>query len=281
VSNINVSNITNTTATISFTDTGGVTSWQKTVAPFGSSFSIYQTITSNSFVANGLQPNTYYKAKVRPACSSGVTSATRETIFATTANYCNGITITDTGGTSGDYTDNQSFVRVLMPNIANNKVTLTFSEFDLELDYDYLYIYDGNSIAATSLNPSGFTGTTIPGPFTSTAADGSLTLRFASDPGVVGPGWVAATSCSTNLSTTAFDGIDFTYYPNPTSGTVAINSKNEMTDVAVYNVQGRLLFQQQLNDLNTTVDISAFATGTYFFKVKFGEREANFKILKM
>jgi hypothetical protein len=83
------------------------------------------------------------------------------------------------------------------------------------------------------------------------------------------------------LSATAFDGIDFTYYPNPTNGIVSINSKNEMTDVMVYNIEGRLLFQRQLNDLDTNIDISAFATGTYFFKVKFGEKEANFKILKM
>lgn len=281
VTSINVSNITNTTATVSFTDGGGATSWQKTVSPFASSFSLYQTVSANSFGATALQPNTYYKTKVRPACATGVTAATREAIFATTADYCNGITITDTGGNSGDYTDMQSFVRVMMPNIANNKITLTFSEFDLEVDYDYLYIYDGNSVAAPAFNAGGYTGTTIPGPFTSTAADGSLTMRFFSDPGVVEAGWVATTSCTANLSATAFDGIDFTYYPNPTNGIVSINSKNEMTDVMVYNIEGRLLFQRQLNDLDTNIDISAFATGTYFFKVKFGEKEANFKILKM
>lgn len=281
VSNIVVSNITNTSATISFTDMGSTTSWQKTVVPFASNFSLYQTITSNSFVATTLQPNTYYKTKIRPSCPSGVTAATREVIFATSANFCNGIVITDTGGTAGNYTDNQSFVRVLKPNLPNNKITLTFSEFDLELDYDYLYIYDGNSTSAPSINPGGYTGTAIPGPFTSTAADGSLTLRFLSDPGVVAAGWVATTTCTPNLSTAAFDGIDFTYYPNPTNGIVSINSKNEMTDVIVYNIEGRLLFRQQLSDLDTTVDISSFATGTYFFKVKFGEKEANFKILKM
>lgn len=77
------------------------------------------------------------------------------------------------------------------------------------------------------------------------------------------------------------DFLDYTYYPNPTNGIVTINSKNEITDIIVYNIEGRLLFRQKLNDLDTTVDISAFATGTYFFKVKFGDKEANFKILKM
>ena len=102
--------------------------------------------------------------------------------------FCNAIVITDTGGAAGNYTDNQFFVRVLMPNVPNNKITLTFSEFHLELDYDYLYIYDGNSTSAPAFNPSGYRDTGIPEPFTSTAADGSLTLKFLSDLGVVEAG---------------------------------------------------------------------------------------------
>jgi hypothetical protein len=36
-----------------------------------------------------------------------------------------------------------------------------------------------------------------------------------------------------------------------------------------------------VNDLNTNVDISAYSTGTYFFKLKFDDnKEVNFKILK-
>jgi len=42
-----------------------------------------------------------------------------------------------------------------------------------------------------------------------------------------------------------------------------------------------LLYNQKLNELATSVDISQFATGTYFFKLKINEKEANFKIAKM
>lgn len=280
VENIAASNITNTTATVNFADNGGATSWQRAIKTFTSSFSNWIAAPSNTFNVTGLTPNTYYLARVRPTCSSGVTAGSRDGIFATTANYCSGITVTDTGGTAGDYTDNQEFVRIIAPNIAGQKITLSFSAFSLEADYDYLYIYDGNSTAAPSFATAGFTGTTIPGPFTSTAADGSLTMRFYSDGGVVDDGWISSTSCSA-LANEAFNGIDFTYYPNPTTGNVTINSKSEINKVYVYNITGQLLYQNDINDLNTNVDIAAFSSGTYFFKLKFeDDKEVNFKILK-
>jgi hypothetical protein len=65
------------------------------------------------------------------------------------------------------------------------------------------------------------------------------------------------------------------------SGNVAITSKDSITEVAVYNVQGQLLYNQKINQLRTNVDMSQFALGTYFFKLKINDREANFKILKM
>lgn len=279
VSSINVQNITNTSATIGFSDLGTATAWQKAVVLFPSTTNPWTNTTTTNFNATGLTPNTYYRARVRPTCPLGVTAAVRENIFATTDDYCNGVEITDTGGSSGNYTDNQAFVRVISPNITNQKITLTFSAFSLELDYDYLYIYDGNSTSATLLTPGGLTGTSLPGPYTSTASDGSLTMRFFADQGVVDSGWVATTSCST-LKNGSFDGIDFSYYPNPTNGEVILTSKTLMTNVTVYNVAGQLLYQKDINDLNSSVDISSFATGTYFFKLKFDEKEMNFRIIK-
>jgi Metallo-peptidase family M12/Secretion system C-terminal sorting domain/CUB domain len=277
---ISTSNITNTTATVTFADNGGATSWQRAIKTFSSSFTNWVASPTTSFSVGSLVPNTYYLARVRPTCSSGVTAGSRDAIFATTANYCSGITVTDTGGAAGEYTDNQEFVRIIAPNIAGQKITLTFSAFSLENNYDYLYIYDGNSTAAPAFLDTGFTGTTIPGPFTSTAADGSLTMRFYADGGVVDDGWIATTSC-TALANNEFDGIDFTYFPNPTNGTVSINSKSEINQVYVYNIMGQLLYQNAINDLNTNVDISSFSTGTYFFKLKFDDnKEVNFKILK-
>jgi Metallo-peptidase family M12/Secretion system C-terminal sorting domain/CUB domain len=280
VASINVTNSTLNSATFSWVDASS-SAWQVAVTPFTSTTPVWISVTTNSYSANSLLPNTFYRIRVRKNCGSGLIASDRQTVILTSANYCSGISLTDTGGTTGDYTDSETYIRTIIPNLPNKKISLTFTSFDLEQDYDYLYLYDGNSTSATDLSPGGFTGTTIPGPFLSSAVDGSLTLKFYSDGGVVAPGYQANVVCQATLGNEEFvPNIDFTYYPNPTNGLVTITSRTQMNEVFVYNLEGRLLYQKKINSLDTKVDISSFAIGTYFFKLKFNTKEANFKILK-
>ncbi|HLA56922.1 MAG TPA: T9SS type A sorting domain-containing protein, partial [Flavobacterium sp.] len=274
------STVTNNSITVSWLDIGSGTSWQVAVFAYSTVFPTWVTVTSPTYTKTGLLPNTFYKIRVRPVCSAGLTPAYRQATFATNADWCSGITITDTGGASGNYTDMQSYTRTLIPNLPNKKITLAFTAFDLELDYDYLYIYDGANTSATDLSAGGFTGDTNPGTFASSSPDGALTVKFYSDQGVVAAGYVATVGCDENLGVADLQDIDFTYYPNPANGFVNIISKTDITEILVYNPEGRLLYQSKNNGMEKKVDISAFATGTYFFKLKFGDKQANFKILK-
>jgi len=282
VANITATTTTSNSATITWTDLGGANNWQIAVTPFGSTSATWVPVTTNTYTASGLSPNTYYVVQVRPICDFGLTAPNEQTIVVTSTNYCNGVEITDTGGTTGDYTDSETYVRTIIPSLPNKKITVTFTAFDLELDYDYMHVYDGNTTSAPDLSGTGFTGNTIPGPFQSTAADGSLTLKFTSDGGVVAPGYIANVACVTSLANAAFEpNIDFTYFPNPTNGLVTIVSKTTISEVKVYNIEGRLLYQNKASALESKVDLSAFANGTYFFKLKFNDKEANFKMVKM
>jgi hypothetical protein len=277
-----INSTTSTSATVTWTDLGGSTNWQVAISSFSGGPTTWIDVNTNTYTATNLSPNTYYRFKVRPICGFSLIAPSDDYVFATDANFCNGVQITDTGGLSNDYTDSETYIRTIIPNLPNKKIQLTFTNFDLETDYDYLYVYDGNSTSATSFNPDGYTGTAIPGPFESTAADGSLTMKFYSDGGVVASGYAADIICKNNLGTTSFEpNIDFTYYPNPTNGQVSILSKTQINEISVYNVEGRLLYQKKVNSLNAKVDVAAFANGTYFFKLKFNDKEANFKILKM
>jgi hypothetical protein len=220
--------------------------------------------------------------RVRPNCNFGLIAPNEQTIIVTGTQYCNGIEISDTGGPTGDYTDSETYIRTIIPNLPNKKIKLTFTAFDLELDYDYLYVYDGNSTSATDLSNGGFTGNNIPGPFVSTAVDGSLTVKFYSDGGVIAPGYVAQVECENLLSNDSFEpNIDFTYSPNPTNGFVSISSKTNIDGIFIYNLEGRLLYQSEVRGPNAKVDMTSFAAGTYFYKLKFNDKEANFKIVKM
>ena len=238
-----------TTASITWSDLGGATSWQVALTPFSSTNNNWISVNTNSYTAMNLIPDTYYIVRVRPNCGFGLEAPTEQIIIITDANYCGGVQMTDTGGIAGDYTDVETYVRTIIPNLPNKKISLTFSAFDLELDYDYLYVYDGNSTNATDLSSGGFTGNSfLPGPFISSAVDGSLTVKFYSDGGVVAPGYVATIGCLSSLGNTAFEpNIDFTYSPNPTNGMVSVTSRTKIDELSVYNLEGRLLYQKKTN----------------------------------
>jgi hypothetical protein len=263
-------------------DSGTFTAWKVRVYPFGGTPGAWVNVPSASYPVIGLNPNSYYVVEISPSCTSGLEIGGKQLIFLTAGDFCNGVVFADTGGSSGNYTNMETVVRTIIPNVPNNAIVLSFTAFSLELDYDYLYVYDGNSTAAPLLNVGGSTGTDTPGPYTSSAPDGSLTVKFYSDQGVVDEGFVATISCTPNLTVNNVNGyIDFSYYPNPTNGKVAITSKTLISEVTVYNVTGQLLYENKINNLNTNVDLASFATGTYFFKLKFdGDKEVNFKVIR-
>lgn len=281
ITSVSIDNVTTTTATISWVDAGTTfTSWQVAVYPLGGTATNWITVnTIPTYSAINLTANSYYVVEVRPNCPAGLVSGTKKIMFVTASDFCNGLVFADTGGTSNNYSDMETVVRTIVPNVPNNNIVLTFSDFNFEQDYDFLSVYNGNTMAATLLGK--FTGTTLPGPFTSSAVDGSLTVKYTSDQFLNFSGFVANISCTPNLSVDNYNGyIDFTYYPNPTNGNVMITSKTPIAEVLVYNVTGQLLYDSKLNDLNTNVDITSYAVGTYFFKLKFdGDKEANFKVI--
>ncbi|NMH24794.1 M12 family metallo-peptidase [Flavobacterium solisilvae] len=280
--NIQASNITNNGVTATWDDVGDATTWQVMIRPANAVVGgTWNTVTAKTFTISTLNPNTYYRIRIRPICT-GINATIRERVFATNGDYCGGMLFTDSGGLTGNYTNGEDFTRKMIPNESNQKLVATFTSFNLEDTYDFLYIYNGPDDTYPEFNAGvGFTGVNSPGTITSTAADGSLTFKFISDGATEDSGWNATISCTPSLGISNNDFIDFSYYPNPTNGNLNIKSNTSISEITVFNIEGRRLFNQTLDTLETSVDISQFATGTYFFKLKFGEKEANFKVLKM
>lgn len=99
----------------------------------------------------------------------------------------------DTGGASGNYSNDQRTLYLIQPTGANT-ITLSFSEFDLENNWDYLLVYDG----ATTISPliATLTGSSIPSNITSTG--GSLLIEFRSDCATPKAGWKSAWTSNGN-----------------------------------------------------------------------------------
>jgi hypothetical protein len=56
-------------------------------------------------------------------------------------------------------------------------------------------------------------------------------------------------------------------YPNPTNGIVTVNCNNSIKSVQLYDVQGRLLQTNLVNENETTIDVSTKSKGVYFLKI--------------
>jgi hypothetical protein len=93
--------------------------------------------------------------------------------------------LTDTGGSSGNYSDDEREFWLIAPNNAAS-ITLNFSVFDIEANWDYLFVYDGDSIDAPLIGQ--YTGSTIP---SIVSTGGSLLLEFRSDCATTSVGWEA------------------------------------------------------------------------------------------
>jgi uncharacterized repeat protein (TIGR01451 family) len=56
-------------------------------------------------------------------------------------------------------------------------------------------------------------------------------------------------------------------YPNPTKGNININCSNTIQSVQLYDIQGRLLQTNLVNENQAIIDISSQANGVYFLKI--------------
>jgi hypothetical protein len=275
ISSVAVSS-TQTSVTLTWEDAGGGP-WQVANTSVNGTPINYREATTNSFTINNLSPNTYYKFGIRPLCGTGMQGEALIFNGATSADWCSGASFTDTAGDGADYRDSQRVIRTIKPESADQVYTVTFSAFATELDFDFLNVYDGPNTLSPLIGA--YSGSDIPGPFTSTAADRSLTFEFTSDVGTTAAGWVATVACSTlGLKDNTFANLK--YYPNPTNGNVTIASAEGITNVAVYNVAGQLLMDKKVSSTTADADIALFANGVYLFKVTNGTKTANFRIVK-
>ena len=177
------------------------TSWQYTVQPAGGTLPTAAgttTSSSTNTMVTGLTPDTAYQYWVRADCDGGGTtfSAWSGPFLFTTAvapPECGGLFVDD-GGQAGNYPNNATNVINTICPTPGNQVTVTFTAFNTELNNDTLKVYDGNGTSGTLL--ATYSGTTIPGPITSSSPDGCLTFVFNSNGTTNSSGWVANVTCA-------------------------------------------------------------------------------------
>jgi len=201
--NLAVTNITQDGAEFTWTDNNTpppANGWAVVIVPQGQDpvTGTPVTVTSQPYVATGLNASTAYDFYVQAICDDAGNADPSflsgplgfQTLVAPPA--CGGLFV-DTGGPSGNYQNNENDTYTICPDNAGDVVSLQFLSFNIENGWDFMTIYDGNSTASPQIGQ--YTGTDMPPFITSTDATGCLTVVFTSDGSVNRDGWVANVLC--------------------------------------------------------------------------------------
>lgn len=280
VLDVSVSDVTQNSADIFILD-GSTLSWRYRLCKIDGTVVQSGTTNSNSFVLNNLTPSTYYNIFIGSECS-GPLAFQKHRTFLTDGDWCSGIRFTDSGGLSGGYSNNEKLTKTFYP-LSNSKLTLYFSEFNLENFKDYMYVYNGPSAGSPLFsNGNNLTGTLLPGPFVSTDPTGAITVEFFSNEAGTAGGWNAGFLCKF-LGVEDIDVKDNTVsiYPNPAKTMIIISSKENLKSYKMYDEAGRLVISaSSLKGRNTEINLSSIQTGNYVITVETEKQAINKKLIK-
>ena len=216
-SDITVSNVTDSSADIAWTENGNSTTWEVAVQPDGTGTPAGSgtSTTNNPYSATGLSSGTAYEVFLRADCGGGSFSNWIGPVdFTTSPDYCAGDQIVDTGGTTGQYSNNENITYVVCPDNPGDVVSVDFTVFEVEYNtdtscWDSMTVYNGDNTNASTINPpaggtewcwsstdgSG-TGDLTATTLDATNASGCLTFVFESDGSFTEDGYVADVTCS-------------------------------------------------------------------------------------
>jgi len=254
--------------------------------------------------ATPLMPATTYDAYIMADCDTAGMSTRDADTFITEAapEVCDG-NFVDSGGVTGTYAPDESTTTTITPAVSGEAVTVTFTYVDIEVNafgvddqdgcWDFLTIYNGPDatypVLAQTLcgEESGDGGIpfvpeselNINDSFTSTDASGALTFVFTSDGTVQETGWLADITCAT-LSIDEYASTQFDYYPNPTTGLLHINAKQNIDSVTVINMLGQEVLSINPKAIEATIDFSNLSQGTYFLRSSVNGNMITHKIIK-
>ncbi len=73
---------------------------------------------------------------------------------------------------------------------------------------------------------------------------------------------------------------DISIYPNPVKDILTINYQGVINDIRVYDILGKEIIFQKINNSNTTIDFSKFKQGVYFIKAFTDNNITSYKVIK-
>lgn len=283
ISSMQITNTTSSSISAIFNDPGAATSWRYRLTRADGTLVKSEIVTAKSINIANLEPNTYYFLSINNICGSEKSYQIRQ-LFLTDANWCGGNYIfTDSGGETGNYSNNETIIKTFTPTNANNKIKLTFTEFDTEENSDVMRIYNGpNNVSPLFLSngKSTFSGNLNLGSFESTHATGAITFRFSSNGSIVKKGWSANISCKT-LQTVDVKTVKFSVTPDIVKGILLVMSTHKVQLLEVFDINGKLIYStKDLDRTKSEVTMASWPRGVYIVRANIEGQTIDTKFVK-
>ena len=256
---VTVSDIGLSTATIAWTAAEGQNSWDIHVTATG--FEQTFTATTNPYTVSGLASNLEYTVAVRAHCS-----ATNESDWSAPATFTISNCQPVTGVTAANITVNSAQISWMAPDGVDN-FELEYGASGFDVGYGTTVRASGTSTTLTGLTPGILYDVYV----RSICAEGVYSI------------WSNATSFETPDDGT--EGIDeigaanIALYPNPASTSVTLTGLERGTTVTIVDMNGRAMGEYTANSNTLTIDLTGYAKGAYFVRITGEQMNANGKLI--
>ena len=166
--------------------------------------------------------------------------------------------------------------------------------------YNFVPEGDGTAVA-TVISPAGFTSVTFYTAPNETAVETDLTLVpwvfnqcvpgfEASINTVAGQAYYVYVANHGGITDIMIDGTNlgvsdntiegFSYYPNPADSTINLTSIDTIETVAIYNMLGQIVLDQNVDATTSQLNVSNLSTGAYIMKVSVNGQTGTYKVIK-
>ena len=119
-----------------------------------------------------------------------------------------------------------------------------------------------------------------PLPLTTVIEDGATYYASQTINGIESIERLEVTVKSGTLGKNDFAIKDFTFYPNPVKNIFTISNTSVIDEVILMSIKGEALLTKRINSLHSEIDLSNFAKGVYFLKIKVEGAEKTVKLIK-
>lgn len=89
-----------------------------------------------------------------------------------------------------------------------------------------------------------------------------------------------AVTVTVTLGVNDFDSLNFSYYPNPTSGILTLKYEKEISEITVVNLLGQIVYTLDVNSTEVKVDLSGLQDAVYLMQVVSDGTTKTIKVVK-